>query len=64
MQPTVLALVQAVLALVMAFGLNLAPDQIGAILAVTEVVLGLITHIRVSAASGTGGREARSSVRV
>ena len=35
----VLALVQAVIALVVAFGLQLAPDQIGAILAVTAVVL-------------------------
>jgi len=34
----VLALVQAVIALVVAFGLNLAPDQIGAILAVTAVM--------------------------
>ena len=34
----VLALVQAVIALVVAFGLSLAPDQIGAILAVTAVV--------------------------
>ena len=40
----ILALVQAVIALVVAFGLNLAPDQIGAILAVTAVVLGLITR--------------------
>ena len=32
----VLALVQAVIALVVAFGLSLAPDQIGAILAVTR----------------------------
>ena len=47
----VLALVQAVIALVVAFGLNLAPDQIGAILAVTAVVLGLITRSRVSPAS-------------
>ncbi len=44
----VLALVQAVLALVVAFGLDLAPDQIGAILAVTAVVLGLISRSRVS----------------
>jgi N-acetylmuramoyl-L-alanine amidase/LysM domain len=44
----VLALVQAVTALVVAFGLNLAPDQIGAILAVTAVILGLITRSRVS----------------
>ncbi len=36
----VLALVHAVIALVVAFGLNLAPDQIGAILAVTAVVPG------------------------
>ena len=36
----VLALVQAVIALVVAFGLSLAPDQIGAILAVTAVILG------------------------
>ena len=44
----VLALVQAVIALVVAFGLSLAPDQIGAILAVTAVILGLITRSRVS----------------
>jgi hypothetical protein len=47
----VLALVQAVVALVVAFGLNLAPDQIGAILAVTAVILGLITRSQVSPAS-------------
>ena len=44
----VLALVQAVIALVVAFGLSLEPDQIGAILAVTAVVLGLITRSQVS----------------
>jgi len=44
----VLALVQAMIALVVAFGLNLAPDQIGAILAVTAVILGLVTRSRVS----------------
>jgi hypothetical protein len=49
----VLALVQAVIVLVVAFGLNLAPDQIGAILAVTAVVLGLITRSRVSPAPAT-----------
>jgi hypothetical protein len=32
------------------FGLNLAPDQIGAILAVTAVSLGLITRSRVTPA--------------
>jgi hypothetical protein len=49
----VLALVQAVIALVVAFGLNLAPDQIGAILAVTAVILGLITRSRVSPVPAT-----------
>ena len=44
----VLALVQAMIALVVAFGLSLAPDQVGAILAVTAVILGLITRSRVS----------------
>jgi hypothetical protein len=44
----VLALVQAVIALVVAFSLSLAPDQIGAILAVTVVILGLVTRSRVS----------------
>jgi hypothetical protein len=42
-----LTLVQAVIALVVAFGLNLAPDQIGAMLAVSAVVPGLITRSRV-----------------
>ena len=46
----VLALVQAVIALVVAFGLSLAPDQIGAILAVSAVVLGLITRSKVTPA--------------
>ncbi len=41
----VLALVQAVIALVVAFGLNLAPDQIGAIVAVTAVILGLVPAV-------------------
>lgn len=35
-----LALVQAVIALVGAFGVNLEPDRIGAILAVTAVASG------------------------
>jgi hypothetical protein len=37
-----------VIALVVAFGLNLAPDQIGAILAAIAVILGLIIRSRVS----------------
>jgi hypothetical protein len=46
-----LALLQAVIAVVVALGLDLAPDQIGAILAVAAVTLGLITRSRVSPAS-------------
>jgi hypothetical protein len=42
-----------VIALVVAFGLSLAPDQISAILALTAVVLGLITRSRVSPVSAT-----------
>ena len=49
----VLALVQWLIAVVVAVGLPLAPDQTGAILAVTAVVLGLITRSRVSPASAT-----------
>ena len=46
----VLALVSAKISLVGAFDINLATDQIGAILAVTSVILGLITRSRVSPA--------------
>ncbi len=50
------ALDQAVIALVEAFGLTLARGQIGAILAATPVVLGLITQPREPGAvrDGTG----------
>jgi hypothetical protein len=44
----VVALVQAVIVLAVAFGLKLEPEQIGAILALTAIVLGLITRSQVS----------------
>jgi hypothetical protein len=44
----VLALVQAVIVLAVSFGLSLTPEQTGAILAVTAVLLGLITRSRVT----------------
>ena len=44
----VLALVQAVIVLGVAFGLRLSPEQTGAILALTAVVLGLVTRSQVS----------------
>ena len=46
----VLAFVQAVIVLAVAFGLHLEPEQIAAILAVTAVTLGLITRSQVSPA--------------
>ena len=46
----VLALVQAVIVLGVSFGLQLTPEQTGAILALTAVVLGLVTRSRVSPA--------------
>lgn len=44
----VLALVQAVIVLGVSFGLQLSSDQTAAILAVTAVVLGLITRSQVT----------------
>jgi hypothetical protein len=44
----VLALVQGVIVLAVSFGLRLTPEQTGAILALTAVVLGLITRSRVT----------------
>ncbi len=51
-EPTmVLALVQGVIVLGVAFGLRLTPEQTGAILALTAVVLGLITRTQVTPAT-------------
>ena len=47
----VLALVQCVLVLAVSFGLRLTPEQTGAILALTAVVLGLITRTQVTPAA-------------
>ena len=44
----VLALVQALIVLGVSFGLQLSSDQTAAILAVTAVVLGLITRSQVT----------------
>ena len=44
----VLALVQAVIVLAVSFGLKLTPEQTGAILAITALVLGLITRSQVT----------------
>ena len=46
----ILALVQCVIVLGVSFGLQLTPEQTGAILALTAVVLGVITRSRVSPA--------------
>lgn len=44
----VVALVQAIIVLAISFGLQMTPEQQGAILAITAVVLGLITRSQVS----------------
>jgi Na+/H+ antiporter NhaB len=46
----VLALVQTAIVLAVSFGLKLTPEQTGAILALTAVVLGLITRSQVTPA--------------
>ncbi len=43
-----LAVVQTLIALVVAFGLKLTPEQIGAVLAFTSAVLGLIARSQVT----------------
>ncbi len=56
----VLALVQAVLVLAVTFGLHLTPEQTGAILTLSAVILGLITRTQVTpvAALQPDGEEA------
>ncbi len=44
----ILAAVQAVVALAISFGLSLTPEQVGGILAVTAILLGLVTRSQVS----------------
>lgn len=46
----VLAFVQAVIVLAVAFGLKLSAEQTGAILALTAVILGLVTRSQVTPA--------------
>lgn len=46
----VLALVQAIIVLAVTFGLRLTPEQTGAILTLSAVVLGLITRSKVTPA--------------
>lgn len=45
----ILAAVQAVLALALAFGFDLTEEQVGAVLAVTAALLGLVTRQSVNA---------------
>jgi hypothetical protein len=44
----ILAVVQCTLALVVAFGLDLSTEQVGALLAVTAAALGLLTRSKVT----------------
>lgn len=44
----ILAAVQSIIALIVAFGLDLSAEQVGAIVAVTAAVLGVITRSKVT----------------
>ena len=49
MEPAAIAgLVGAIISLVVSFGIKLSPDQIGAVMAVTTAILGLIVRSQVS----------------
>jgi hypothetical protein len=50
----ILGALQAVLALALSFGLELSTEQVGAILAATAAVLGVITRSQVSPTSDEG----------
>jgi hypothetical protein len=49
----IIGLVQAVLALVLAFGVDLSEEQIGSILAITSVILAIVTRMLVTPADTT-----------
>lgn len=56
-EPALIAgLIQAVLGLLLAFGVDLSQEQVGAVMAVTAAVLALVVRARVTP---TGGRDAR-----
>lgn len=54
----IVALVQAVIVLAVSFGLQLTTEQTAAILAITAVVLGLITRTQVSPSSSVASYKA------
>jgi len=49
----IVGLVQAILALVLAFGVDLSEEQIGSILAITSVILAIVTRMLVTPATAT-----------
>lgn len=49
----IVGLVQAILALVLAFGVSLSEEQIGSILAITSVILAIVTRMLVTPTSST-----------
>lgn len=57
-------LVQAVLGLLLAFGVNLSNEQTGAILAVTAAVLALVVRSKVQPVSDEPGEDGTSAVNV
>ena len=53
----ILAAVQAIVALVVAFGLDLTPEQVGGILAASAALLGVLTRSQVTPVSTITDKE-------
>ena len=51
----IIAAIQAVVALAVAFGLDLSPEQVGGILAVSAAILGVLTRSQVTPATPADG---------
>ena len=49
----IIAAIQAVVALAVAFGLDLSPEQVGGILAVSAAILGILTRSQVTPSAST-----------
>lgn len=52
----IIGLVQAVIALGAAFGLDLSPEQVGALLAATAAILAVVTRSQVTPVAKTQGQ--------
>lgn len=57
----VLAVVQSLIAAAVSFGLGLSAGQVGALVAVTAALLGVVTRQKVSPTRGSGGPTPQAS---